>query len=337
MSCGLGAIILVFMLVKHNVDNSSVESELLSADLSRLESQQKALRDSLAEVQGQTAEAEGGVATSSAEIARLKAAIAQQKSANAKDMAQLKRLEQTIKTTEVAKPADVIAKDAVGEQNYVMGLKVEGQRIAILLDASASMTDEKLLDVIRRKTGSDADKRQGPKWKRSQEIVRWLLARLPKDADVSVIAFNDKAQVMGAKAWVPAQDANALGAIYQSVQAVVPSGPTNLQKGLMELTAHKPSNVYIITDGLPTDGESNYRSLNPFASCGSLLRKATTISGECRVKLFRQTLAESAPRAGVVVNVILLPIEGDPEASPEFWVWTAETGGLLITPAENWP
>jgi hypothetical protein len=40
---------------------------------------------------------------------------------------------------------------------------------------------------------------------------------------------------------------------------------------------------------------------------------------------------------GVKVNVILLPIEGDPQASPEFWNWTASTGGLLISPAESWP
>jgi len=37
MSCGLGAIILVFMLVKHNVNDSSVELENLKNDIQNLE------------------------------------------------------------------------------------------------------------------------------------------------------------------------------------------------------------------------------------------------------------------------------------------------------------
>ncbi len=36
MSCGLGAVILVLMLVKHDVEHVSDESERLTADLERL-------------------------------------------------------------------------------------------------------------------------------------------------------------------------------------------------------------------------------------------------------------------------------------------------------------
>ena len=92
----------------------------------------------------------------------------------------------------------------------------------------------------------------------------------------------------------------------------------------------------MITDGLPTKGESQYRSLNPFSSCSSLTGNAQTISGECRVKLFQQTINESGKR-GVQVDVILLPLEGDPDAVNQYWIWAATTGGLLISPASNWP
>jgi len=34
---------------------------------------------------------------------------------------------------------------------------------------------------------------------------------------------------------------------------------------------------------------------------------------------------------------VLLPIEGDPQASHEFWKWTAATDGILISPATSWP
>ena len=48
-----------------------------------------------------------------------------------------------------------------GEEDYLLGLKVEGRRIAILIDRSASMTDERLIDIIRRKVRTDAEKRAG--------------------------------------------------------------------------------------------------------------------------------------------------------------------------------
>ncbi len=96
------------------------------------------------------------------------------------------------------------------------------------------------------------------------------------------------------------------------------------------------TDLYLITDGLPTTGDSRYAGLNPFAACSSLLGRSNTISGECRVRLFRQTLKDTS-LGGVKVNVILLPIEGDPDAVNEYWAWAATTGGLLISPAGNWP
>ncbi len=47
MSCGLGAIVLVFMLVKHNVENSVLETDLLKKDLQRLEEKRKNLLEKI--------------------------------------------------------------------------------------------------------------------------------------------------------------------------------------------------------------------------------------------------------------------------------------------------
>ena len=63
---------------------------------------------------------------------------------------------------------------------------------------------------------------------------------------------------------------------------------------------------------------------------------SNTISGACRVKLFKQTIIETA-QPNVQVDVILLPLEGDPDAINQYWQWTAATGGLVISPANNWP
>ena len=51
MSCGLGAVVLVFMLVKHNVDDSSVEIEKLKNDIARLETTEQQAMQSLNEAQ----------------------------------------------------------------------------------------------------------------------------------------------------------------------------------------------------------------------------------------------------------------------------------------------
>lgn len=337
MACGLGAIVLVFMIVKHNVEKSALEIDLLGEDLQRLQIKEKSLKDAIAALDTKTADEAARISTSQKQIASIAAEISKTSDVLSRKKKELSSIKKTIKNAPKAKKDDVVKDDKGGEENYVMGLKVEGNRIALLIDSSSSMTDEKLIDVIRRKNSSDVKKKKGPKWQRTKRVARWLLARLPKQGSVSVVTFNRKAKILGGAKWVNNRDPNALKILFNELDNLIPTGSTNLQIGLDKIATLRPSDVYIITDGLPTEGESNYRSLNPFASCGSLLGVSTNISGECRVKLFRQTISESGPRLSAKVNVILLPLEGDPEAAPELWRWTALTGGLLISPAVNWP
>ena len=198
------------------------------------------------------------------------------------------------------------------------------------------MTDEKLLEIIKRKNGSAAGKKRGPKWLRTRKTVRWLLARVPKTSQLVVISYNASVKSLGGGNWLKADNPATLQAVYSELDTIVPEGATNLQKGLQAVSGLGATDLYVVTDGLPTVGESRCASLNPFASCSSLLGKSSTISGECRVKLFRQTIKDST-LGGLKVNVILLPIEGDPDAVNEYWGWAALSGGLLISPAVNWP
>jgi hypothetical protein len=200
------------------------------------------------------------------------------------------------------------------------------------------MTDEKLLDIIKRKNGSAEDKKRGPKWQRTKRTVRWLLGRMPRSSRLTLVSYNSQVTFLGniAENSGASEPPAARAALYRDLDNVVPEGATNLHKGLQAVAQSGATDLYLITDGLPTVGESRYVGLNPFAACGSLLGRSNTISGECRVKLFRQTLKDVGLR-GVKVNVILLPIEGDPDAVNEYWGWAATTGGLLISPAGNWP
>jgi hypothetical protein len=345
MSCGLGAIILVFMLVKYNVDTTTLQTEMLhqeqgeqlQKELASLKVREAKLRSRITNTDTNSQKAMATIRKASKELALIQESLTGKQGEVAKQRQKLLKIQEKIKTTEVAKTSDVIDDPNLGEENYLIGLKVEGKKIAILLDSSASMTDEILLDVIRRKNSSDQSKKAGPKWQRTKRILRWLLARLPNGSSVDVIAFNDRARPLGSKGWKPSRDPKALGSILRDLDSLVPQGSTSLQAGLEALARIRPSNVYVITDGLPTAGDSNYKSLNPFASCSSLWGKSNTISGECRLKLFQHTIKTNAPRAGVRVNIILLPIEGDPAASTAYWSWSSNTGGLLISPAESWP
>jgi len=345
MSCGLGAIILVFMLVKYNVDTTALQTELLhqkqgellQKELAELKAQERELRSEISNLDTSSGKYMATIRAASNELFQVQKSLAGKQDKISRQRQKLLATQEKIKNAAVAQASGVIEDPKVGEENYLIGLKVEGLKIGILLDSSASMTDKILLDVIRRKNSSDRSKKAGPKWQRTKRILRWLLARLPSGSSVDVIAFNDKARSLGPKGWKSSRNSKALGSIVQDLDSLIPEGPTNLQVGLEALNRIRPTNVYVITDGLPTAGDSNYKSLNPFVSCSSLWGQSNTISGECRLKLFQHTLKNSAPGAGVRVNVILLPIEGDPVASTAYWSWSSATGGLLISPAESWP
>ncbi|MDQ6975575.1 MAG: VWA domain-containing protein [Mariprofundaceae bacterium] len=337
MASGLGAIILVLIIVKQDVDKSSPEVALLQADLAKVQAQDKQLKKSLSESSDSALDVLSKMTKIQAATAAVKAEILRKNKELAQQNLAVSSIKDTIEKSPIARQDDVLKTDAGGEENYIMGLKVEGRKILLLLDSSASMTDEKLINIIRRKNSSQKEKKRGPKWQRSKRIVRWLLARSPKSSKIAVVAYNHKSKLLGAASWVNSRDASSIKKITRDLDRLVPTGATNLQRGLQKVRALQPTDVYVITDGLPTAGESGFSRLNPFSSCGGLLGRANTISGACRIKLFQQTLRESAPGRGIKVNIILLPLEGDPQASSQYWAWSSATGGLLISPAEQWP
>lgn len=111
--------------------------------------------------------------------------------------------------------------------------------------------------------------------------------------------------------------------VITSVRDTLPSGGTSLYNAfafLNELDS-KPDNIFIITDGLPTQGKDTPRK--------------NTVSGPARLKHYRDAI-DNLP-ANVPVNVVLSPMEGDPLAASEFWKLAQNTGGSFMAPAEDWP
>ena len=122
MACGLGAVVLVLMLVKHNVGYSATETDLLNEDLATLQQQEQALQDLLAELEDVSRSEAEKIAQLKAKISRLEAELRKKNQSliNRKD--QLAALKNDIKNTPKAKKADLIEDGRGGEENYLMGL-----------------------------------------------------------------------------------------------------------------------------------------------------------------------------------------------------------------------
>ncbi len=339
MSCGLGAIILILMLVKFNAS-----TDIPTEDTQKLQETSAALTQQLAALETQASTLDKSIQQHTV-IASLQAKqlkkLQQQESTSQKNLntkkAVLADVEKSVAAAAPRQANDNIQLTGAGEENYLLGLKVEGKEIAILLDTSASMTDEKLIDIIKRKVGSDREKQRGPKWQRAIRLVQWLLARVPKSSKITLVSFNSSANKIGSQARLSATNSNGLQQALGAIKRLVPQNGTNLQAALDTLRKLNPSvtDIYLVTDGLPTLGKQG-KGLAALTQCKSLFGQSKTITGECRARLFVHTVQQSGLR-GVSVNTILLPLEGDPQAPQAYWEWAGATGGLMISPAESWP
>lgn len=339
MACGLGAVLMIFLIVKHNINVTESGSNDISPILDELRSEQVVLKGQIENVEQDINQAQKQKHESERIIEQIKNKI------NAvNSLAKIKESENTtlkkeIESIEPLKADDLIKTPKPGEENYLIGLKVEGARIAILMDHSASMTDFRLVDIIKRKIGDNEKKKKGPKWQRTVKVIGWLLTRLPGNSKAIVIGYNEEANQIGSSGWVASSDKGALTSILGKIDKIVPAGPTNLDAALkrMNLMSPPPTDIYLITDGLPTMGAKGFSISRIFDNCASITGRSKTISGECRLKLFWSGVSKNLLPLGSKLNVILLPLEGDPEAASAYWRWAAETGGILISPGEEWP
>jgi predicted regulator of Ras-like GTPase activity (Roadblock/LC7/MglB family) len=213
-----------------------------------------------------------------------------------------------------------------GDRQYLTGLKVGGKRVLILVDASASMLDETIINVIRRRNMDSASKRASAKWRRALKTADWLVSNLPSTARFQLYAFDTRANatLQGTDGiWLKAAERKHVDGAVDGLARIVPAGGTSLYNAFAVAAklSPKPDNILLVTDGLPTQGRAK--------------PKATTVSAAERLKHF-QAAAKALP-SGVPVNTVLLPMEGDAYAAAAFWQLAQQTSGSFLTPARDWP
>jgi Mg-chelatase subunit ChlD len=347
IACGFGAIVLFYTIlsaqagVQRQQRNDDIQAEVDRLEEEVLEGYKNlvVLRNSL-ESTDEAVPAEGLAARILEETEQLKQQLADAERDTLSKREAIERLKQDLKSLEEGtrrlsagtpspgQPGSRI-KGFVGsgDRQYLTGLKVGGERILILVDASASMMDESVVNVIRLRNMPESRRIAAAKWRRTVATVDWLTSQLPAKAKFQAYAFNTRAHALvpGSDGrWLEAGDAKALNDALRELRRLVPQDGTSLENAFVAVQslAPRPDNIILITDGLPTQG-----------TAPPAVRK--TIDGEGRLKLFERAL-DRLP-AGVPVNVILLPMEGDPLAPGAYWALARRTDGAFMSPARDWP
>ena len=347
MACGLGAVILLYLIINGNVTlKKNGLSKHLTAQVDGLESQILQEQKNLVEVRNRLREAVEEQRLTRAlsnrlletlkaievELAGFKDTTLAKRETVDRLKSDLKALEQeTLRLASIpaveGPPGDRIrAFIGDGERQYLTGLKIGGKRIFVLIDTSASMLDDTVVNVIRRRNLNDEQKLRSPKWQRAVATVEWICAQLPEGSSFQMARFSEQGGPLlpeQGNQWLDSSDPAILQATMDALGKVVPGGGTSLHHGLAALRTMnpRPDNLILITDGLPTQGVS--------------APKGRTVSSKRRLRLFNSAIRDFP--AGLPVNIILFPMEGDPMASSAFWRWAVKTRGSFLNPPEDWP
>ena len=347
MTCGFGAVILFFMVINASVGlragrrtaDRRAEVDLLEVEVLQGHQDLVEIRNSLLEVERQIAAASGLSSRVIESLEEIRAELATYEGTTLARQEHIDRLKADLRSLEegarrlsggtpsVEVPGDrVRAFIGDGDRQYLTGLKIGGKRIFILLDSSASMLADTLVNVIRFRNLPDRQKTQAEKWQQAVSTVDWLSTQLPRDSEFQIYTFNEEARPVlpGTDGrWLDSGDRQMLDAAVVSVRGLVPDGGTNLYKGLTALQQMRPppDNVILLVDSLPTQGEK--------------APGKKTVTARQRLKLFEAAVRQIRVRAPV--NVILFPMEGDPMAPSAYWKLAIRTRGSFLTPSEDWP
>lgn len=329
MACGFGAVTLLFLILKHNpVSNEFIDSAGTSEKKILLEEIQTG-RANLLRLKNTLTITDENVVKIIENIKNIKKTTLTQLDPE-EELDFLKKqifvLQEKIQLLRKQGDGKNIRKFlGDGERQYLTGLKLGGKRIVILVDASASMLSDSIVNVIRMRNMDDESKKSSPKWKRAIKTTEWLISQMPKDSQYQIYTFNSSSKSISNDdgVWRNTQDISSLNSSIQELKKIIPNGGTNLAKAFQALADFRtpPDNIFLITDGLPTQGNKK--------------KKNMTITASDRMKLFQESLKELPSRTPV--NILLFPMEGDPFAAASYWKLAISTKGSFMSPSRDWP
>jgi len=345
MSCGFGAVVLLYLILDHAStviategdpsvagEVTLLEEEILQGQLGLVE-----IRNTLSEVDFDIVTAEGRASRIQEQIQDFLQELAALENSSVATVESVEQLRADVRALEeelLRLQAASLQQEGNnvrqflgdGNRQYLSGMYLGGSRILILMDSSTSMLDDSLVNIIRTRNMSTSAKLAAPKWQQVVKTVDWITTQLPITSQYQIINFSSEAQavVEGTDGqWLEVADRDQLDGAIDTVKQLVPANGTNLEQ-VIEIVSTMdplPDNIFLITDGLPT--LSNSRS------------NRNLVTPSQRMELFEDAV-ERLPR-GIPVNVILLPLEGDPSAAAAYWLLAQNTRGSFLTPSRDWP
>jgi von Willebrand factor type A domain len=343
--CGFGSVVLIFMLITAQ-GNSHVKkvtedrrSEALLVEQQLLDEQKNLaeLKNSLEVLDKAKVTAQGLSARVIAELDAARQELAESENETLARRERLEKLKADIASLEEstrrleaqsAKPgggASVRGFKGTGDRLYLTGMRVGGQRVLILVDTSASMLDESLVNILRMRNMADDKKLRSEKWRQAVSITDWISTQIPTTAQFQIYAFNTRAEPLvegSAGQWLKL-DGPTLEKALNRLRKIVPKDGTSLENAfaVTKQLNPQPDNLILITDGLPTQGAQPPTK--------------KLVDGDDRLRFFERAIAALPKR--LPVSIILLPMEGDPAAPSAFWNLAKATQGSFMAPSKDWP
>lgn len=347
MSCGFGAVILFFMIINAQVkdtteqDPTDLMAETRKLDVEILDGRKNLVlaKNTMEQLDTENDTAEGQIAQIIRLIEELRAELSKYDSETLAHISAVEKLQTDIESLEeevkrlLALAADDEAEGnklrefkGEGDRQYLTGLRLGGRRTLILVDRSASMLDDTIVNIIRRRNMSVDQQLRAVKWRQVVASVDWLTAQFLPGSEFQIYMFNNDVEpvIKGSDGvWLKADDSNQLDEAIRVLRRTVPKNGTNM-KAAWEVASRLtplPDNIILLADGLPTMDERT--------------TSQRTVSGRDRYRMHFNALRELP--SGIPVNIFLYPLEGDYEAPIVYWVLAYRSGGSFISVSKDWP
>lgn len=347
MSCGFGAVILFFMIINSHVnattenDNSELMAETNRLEIEVLEGRKNLAlaRNTKQKLEVEKEDADSQIARIIALIQELQAELDKYDNDTLAKIERVEKLQSDIKTlTEEVKRLLAIKADqneagqqirefrGDGDRQYLTGLKLGGERTLILVDSSASMLSDTLINVLRRRNMSKAEQLKSRKWRQVIATVNWLTTQFDADDLYQIYMFNNTAKpaIRGTEGvWLTADDGVQIDEAVRVLRRTPPTNGTNMHTAfaVAKSLSPRPDNIILLVDGMPT------------------MEAATTdkrnVGPQERLNIFYRAVRELP--SGIPVNVMLFPMEGDLQAPISYWSLALTSRGSFLTVSRDWP
>ena len=168
MACGFGAVTLLFLILRHNTNEIPVPDERLSSEISLLqqdieqaEQNKVEALNSLEKIALEIVDTQGLSKRVITELAEKEKSIQEDPNNIDKLRRQVKQLEDETAQIEEVEFGDKV-REFIGDGNrqYLTGLTLGGERVLILIDGSASMLADTVVNTLRRRNMNDEQKQQ---------------------------------------------------------------------------------------------------------------------------------------------------------------------------------